>query len=73
MNPAPKAMPEPLTLAFVSSAFNGGDELEELHHRCRAMHAAELEGNSKTASIWASAAWLPTTAAMRTAWRCWKT
>jgi dolichol-phosphate mannosyltransferase len=36
-------MPEPLTLAFVSSAFNEEDNLEELHRRCRAVHA-ELEG-----------------------------
>jgi polyisoprenyl-phosphate glycosyltransferase len=43
MNPPPKAMPEPLTLAFVSSAFNEEDNLEELHRRCRAVHA-ELEG-----------------------------
>jgi glycosyltransferase involved in cell wall biosynthesis len=35
-------MPEPLTLAFVSSAFNEAENLEELHRRCRAVHA-ELE------------------------------
>lgn len=32
-------MPEPLTLAFVSSAFNEAENLEELHRRCRAVHA----------------------------------
>ena len=32
-------MPEPLTLAFVSSAFNEAENLEELHQRCRAVHA----------------------------------
>jgi glycosyltransferase involved in cell wall biosynthesis len=35
-------MPAKLTLAFVSSAFNEEDNLEELHRRCRAVHA-ELE------------------------------
>lgn len=29
----------PLTLAFVSSAFNEEENLEELHRRCRAVHA----------------------------------
>ena len=28
-----------LTLAFVSSAYNEADNLEELHRRCRAAHA----------------------------------
>lgn len=32
-------MPEPLTLAFVSSAFNEAENLEELHRRCRQAHA----------------------------------
>jgi len=32
-------MSKPLTLAFVSSAFNEGENLEELHRRCRAVHA----------------------------------
>jgi hypothetical protein len=32
-------MPEPLTLAFVSSAFNEAENLEELHRRCRQVHA----------------------------------
>lgn len=32
-------MPELLTLAFVSSAFNEEGNLEELHRRCRAAHA----------------------------------
>lgn len=32
-------MPEPLTLAFVSSAFNEAENLEELYQRCRAVHA----------------------------------
>ena len=32
-------MSEPLTLAFVSSAFNEAENLEELHRRCRAAHA----------------------------------
>lgn len=31
-------MSEPLTLAFVSSAFNEAENLEELHRRCRAVH-----------------------------------
>jgi hypothetical protein len=32
-------MPELLTRAFVSSAFNEAENLEELHRRCRAVHA----------------------------------
>lgn len=32
-------MPHSLTLAFVSSAFNEEENLEELHRRCRAVHA----------------------------------
>ncbi len=32
-------MSETLTLAFVSSAFNEAENLEELHRRCRAVHA----------------------------------
>ncbi len=32
-------MPRQLTLAFVSSAFNEEENLEELHRRCRAVHA----------------------------------
>jgi len=32
-------MPEPLKLAFVSSAFNEEENLEELYRRCRAVHA----------------------------------
>jgi hypothetical protein len=35
-------MPEPLTLAFVSSAFNTAENLEELHRCCRAVHAELL-------------------------------
>ena len=31
-------MPKPLTLAFVSSAFNEAENLEELYRRCRAVH-----------------------------------
>jgi glycosyltransferase involved in cell wall biosynthesis len=32
-------MAKPLTLAFVSSAFNEAENLEELHRRCREVHA----------------------------------
>lgn len=32
-------LPHSLTLAFVSSAFNEVENLEELHRRCRAVHA----------------------------------
>jgi glycosyltransferase involved in cell wall biosynthesis len=32
------SMSEPLTLAFVSSAFNEAENLEELHRRCRQVH-----------------------------------
>ena len=37
-----QGMDQALTLAFVSSAFNEEENLEELHRRCRAVHA-ELE------------------------------
>jgi hypothetical protein len=33
-------MAKPLTLAFVSSAFNEAENLEELHRRCREVHEA---------------------------------
>jgi len=32
-------LPHSLTLAFVSSAFNEEENLDELHRRCRAVHA----------------------------------
>lgn len=40
-------MPVPLTLAFISTAFNEEENLEELHRRCRTAHAElqlEFEG-----------------------------
>lgn len=39
MNLGCEAMAQQLTLAFVSSAFNESENLEELHRRCRAVHA----------------------------------